>query len=91
MFHRLFFHPRICRQILLCIVLLVAACLLGFLFASPPTTWAQAQAYEKELTTGKSLLTIKNRNGRVSVVASDDEKGKASLQASSLRRGSGNC
>jgi len=83
MFHRLFFHPRICRQILLYIVLLVAACLLGFLFASPPTTWAQGQAYEKELTTGKSLLTIKNRNGRVSVVASDDEKGKASLQASS--------
>jgi VWFA-related protein len=44
----------------------------------------QAQTYEKELTTsGKTLLTIKNRNGRVSVVASDDEKSKASLQATS--------
>jgi VWFA-related protein len=44
----------------------------------------QAQTYEKELTTGsKTLLTIRNRNGRVSVVTSDDEKSKASLQATS--------
>ncbi len=84
MFQRLFFHPRIHRQILLHIALLVAACLLFSFFASGPTTQAQAQAYEKELTTGKSLLTIKNRNGRVSVVASDDEKSRASLQASSV-------
>lgn len=83
MFHRLFFHRRICRQILLHIALLVAACLLVSLSGSRPTTRAQAQAYEKELTTGKSLLTIKNRNGRVSVVTSEDEKSKASLQASS--------
>src|SRR6266404_1842871 len=83
MFHRLFFHPRICRQILLHIALLVAACLLVSLSASQPTTRAQAQAYEKELTTGKSLLTIKNRNGRVSVVTSDDEKSRARLQATS--------
>src|SRR5258706_1602676 len=83
MFHRLFFYPRICRQILLHIALLVAACLLVSLSASQPTTRAQAQGYEKELTTGKSLLTIKNRNGRVSVVTSDDEKSKASLQAAS--------
>jgi VWFA-related protein len=83
MFHRLFFHPRICRQILLHTALLVAACLLVSLSASRPTTRAQAQAYEKELTTGKSLLTIKNRNGRVSVVTSDDEKSKASLEATS--------
>jgi VWFA-related protein len=41
-------------------------------------------AYEKELTAGgKALLTIRNRNGRVSVVASDDEKSRASLQATS--------
>jgi VWFA-related protein len=83
MLHRLFFHPRICRQLLLHIAFLVAACLLVSLSASRPTTRAQAQAYEKELTTGKSLLTIKNRNGRVSVVTSDDEKSKASLQATS--------
>jgi len=83
MLHRLFFHPRICRQFLLHIAFLVAACLLVSLSASRPTTRAQAQAYEKELTTGKSLLTIKNRNGRVSVVTSDDEKSKASLQATS--------
>jgi len=83
MFHRLFFHPRICRQILLHIALLVAACLLVSLSASQPTTRAQAQGYEKELTTGKSLLTIKNRNGRVSVVTSDDEKSRARLQATS--------
>jgi VWFA-related protein len=44
----------------------------------------QAQTYDKELTTGaKTLLTIRNRNGRVSVVTSDDEKSKASLQATS--------
>src|SRR5258708_8705297 len=83
MFHRLFFHLRIYRQILLHIALLGAAYLLVSLAASRPTTRAQAQAYEKELTTGKSLLTIKNRNGRVSVVTSDDEKSKASLQATS--------
>jgi len=44
----------------------------------------QAQTYEKELTTGgKTLLTIRNRNGRVSVVTSDDENSQASLQATS--------
>jgi VWFA-related protein len=44
----------------------------------------QAQTFEKELITGgKTLLTIKNRNGRVSVVTSDDEKSRASLQATS--------
>src|SRR5258706_2678630 len=79
MFHRLFFHPRICRQILLHIALLVTACLLVSLSASQPTTRAQAQAYEKELTTGKSLLTIKNRNGRGSVVTSEDEKSRQRL------------
>ena len=53
-------------------------------FPSRSRTQAQAQAYEKELTAGgKALLTIKNRHGRVSVVASDDEKSKASLQATS--------
>ena len=63
-------------------ILLVTACLLISFF--PPDVRMQGQAYEKELTTGgKSLLTIRNRNGRVSVVTSDDEKSKASLQATS--------
>ena len=44
----------------------------------------RAQAYERELSTsGKSVLTIKNRAGRVSVIASDSEKDKPSLKATS--------
>jgi VWFA-related protein len=64
--------------------LLVAACLSASLLPRWPATRAQTPAYEKDLNTGgKALLTIKNRNGRVSVVTSDDEKSKASLQATS--------
>src|SRR5436309_10889837 len=45
---------------------------------------SQAQAYEKELSaSGKASFTIKNRTGRVSVIASDDEKDKSSLKATS--------
>ncbi len=67
------------------IFLLVAACLWASFSPSRLPTHAQAQSYQKELSAGgKTLLTIKNRTGRVSVVASDDEKSKASLQASSL-------
>ena len=45
---------------------------------------AQAQAYERDLNASpKSLLTIKNRAGRVSVIASDNEKDKPSLKATS--------
>jgi hypothetical protein len=45
---------------------------------------APAQAYEKDLNiSGKALLIVKNRTGRVSVIASDDEKSRASLQATS--------
>jgi VWFA-related protein len=77
-------HGRIYRQILIQISLLLAACLLASFFPLRSNTRAQAQTYEKELTGGgKVLLTIKNRNGRVSVVASDDEKSRASLQANS--------
>ncbi len=44
----------------------------------------RAQSYERDLSTaGKALLTIKNRNGRVSVIASDNEKDKSSLKATS--------
>ena len=56
--------------------LLVALCL------TPPP--ASAQAYEKDLNVGgKALFTIRNRTGRVSVIASDNEKDKSSLQATS--------
>ncbi|MDX6528052.1 MAG: Ca-activated chloride channel [Blastocatellia bacterium] len=75
-------HRRIYRQVPIQISLLLAVSLLASFSPFRSNTRAQAQAYEKELTTGgKSLLTIKNRNGRVSVVASDDEKSSASLQA----------
>ena len=43
-----------------------------------------AQTYERELNIGaKATLTIRNRNGRVSVIASDDEELKPLLQATS--------
>src|SRR2546423_14696453 len=43
-----------------------------------------AQTYERELNaSARTLLTIKNRNGRVSVIASDNEKDKSSLKATS--------
>ncbi|HVS20410.1 MAG TPA: VWA domain-containing protein [Pyrinomonadaceae bacterium] len=45
---------------------------------------ASAQGYEREFPTpGKVLLTIKNRNGRVSVITSDSQKDKMIVQASS--------
>src|SRR6266508_3124607 len=45
---------------------------------------AGAQSYEKQLSAGgKALFTIKNRTGRVSVIASDNEKDKSSFQATS--------
>jgi len=48
------------------------------------TCSASAQQYEKELSaSGKALWTIRNRTGRVSVIASDNEKDKSSLQATS--------
>jgi VWFA-related protein len=56
----------------------------ALLFPFRSGTHAQAQTYEKELNAGgKTLVTIRSRNGRVSVVTSDDEKSKASLQATS--------
>jgi len=59
--------------------LLLAVSILAFIPSRAP-----AQAYEKDLNiSGKTLLIIKNRTGRVSVIASDDEKSRASLQATS--------
>jgi len=57
---------------------------LTFVLLQAAMTSVWAQAYERELTTSaKSLLTIKNRAGRVSVIASDSEKDKPSLKATS--------
>src|ERR1700686_665462 len=84
MFSRSIIFPRILPQIQTPISFLVAACLLVSFFPRHSRSQARAQAYEKDLTTGgKALLTIKNRHGRVSVIASEDEKSKASLQATS--------
>src|SRR6266849_7886366 len=60
--------------------LIVIACLLlSFLSAQ-----SSAQSYEKELSaSGKALLTIRNPNGRVSVIASNSEKDKSTLLATS--------
>jgi VWFA-related protein len=45
---------------------------------------SSAQSYEKELSAGgKALLTIRNPNGRVSVIASNSEKNKSTLRATS--------
>ncbi len=60
--------------------LIVIACLL-ISFLSAQST---AQSYEKELSAGgKALLTIRNPNGRVSVIASNSEKNKSTLRATS--------
>src|ERR1700758_1801298 len=41
-----------------------------------------AQSFERELNNvGKGLLIIRNRNGRVTVIASNDEKSKVSFKA----------
>jgi VWFA-related protein len=83
MFYRSLTRRRT-RRFPLEIFVLVAACLSAALLSPGSRSHAQAPAYEKELTGGgKALLTIKNRHGRVSVVTSDDEKSKASLQATS--------
>lgn len=60
--------------------LVVIACLLiSFL-----PVQASAQSYEKELSAGgKALLTIRNPNGRVSVITSNGEKDKSILLATS--------
>ncbi|HEX3142501.1 MAG TPA: hypothetical protein VHQ64_00890, partial [Pyrinomonadaceae bacterium] len=55
---------------------------LTFLLLQAAMTSVWAQAYERDLSTSaKSVLTIRNRAGRVSVVASDSEKDKPSLKA----------
>ena len=74
------FHPVSCPglvRFILAIVIMVVA-----VTALPGPT--NAQSYERQFSVGsKPSLTIKNRNGRVSVVTSDDQKDKALLQATS--------
>ena len=58
--------------------------LFGLLLIFPATLGVRAQAYERDLNiSGKALVTIKNRTGRVSVIAADNEKTKPSLKATS--------
>jgi VWFA-related protein len=73
-------HDSFLRQLIKVTTrLLVASCLLACLPRS-----SDAQTYQKELNIGsKSLLTIRNRDGRISVIASENEKDKASFEASS--------
>jgi len=80
MFYRFVSSRRLSRHTFKPVSLLVAASLL----ISLAPNQSRAQAYEKEFTVNaKSLLTIKNRSGRVTVITSDSEKDKATLQANS--------
>src|SRR5437879_9232107 len=66
---------KLCRTLVL-----IGACLLPSIL--PAQTFAQA--YEREIPSpGKSLLTIKNRNGRVTVISSNAQKDKLTLRATS--------
>src|SRR6266550_2540645 len=69
-------HPSIRNR---SVLLFISA---AFLVCS--TSLIRAQTYERELNTNaKSLVTIKNRNGRVAVIASDKETDRPSLKATS--------
>jgi VWFA-related protein len=58
--------------------------IIALAFSLATSRTSQAQAYEKELSaSGKASFTIKNRTGRISVIASDNEKDKSSLKATS--------
>jgi len=77
----MFCSTAVIRQYKSCCLIIA----LAFGLATPRTS--QAQAYEKELSaSGKASFTIKNRTGRVSVIASDNEKDASSLKATSTGR-----
>src|SRR5688572_12963240 len=79
LFHPVF-SPGFFRKLFHCIFVVVIASTL----LVPGIQPAHAQTYERELNiAAKSTLTITNRNGRVSVLASDDEDLKPLLQATS--------
>src|SRR5688572_31075031 len=74
------FSPGFFQKLFHCIFVVVIASTLLL----PGFQTAHAQTYERELNIGaNSTLTIRNRNGRVSVIASDDEELKPLLQATS--------
>jgi VWFA-related protein len=59
--------------------------LLGLLLCLSLPANFNAQSFERDLDSfGKGLITIKNRSGRISVIASDNEKSKPSFTATSL-------
>src|ERR1043165_5258124 len=74
------FHPVSCPGLVRFILAFVIAASVSVSLPGP----TNAQSYQREFSVGsKPALTIKNRNGRVSVVTSDDQKDTALLQASS--------
>jgi len=74
------FHPVSCPGLVRFFLAIVIAALVVISLPGPTI----AQSYEREFSVGsKPSLTIKNRNGRVSVVTSDDQKDQALLQATS--------
>ena len=74
------FHPVSCPGLVRFILAIVIAASVVVSLPGP----ANAQSYEREFSVGsKPSLTIKNRNGRVSVVTSDDQKDKALVQVTS--------
>src|SRR5258708_3029934 len=74
------FHRGLCHSVCRPTIVLIAAWLL--LSILPGRSFAQG--YQREIPSfGKSLLTIKKRHGRVTVIASDAQKDKLSLQATS--------
>jgi len=74
------FHPVSCPGLVRFILAIVIAASVAISLPGP----ANAQSYEREFSVGsKPSLTIKNRNGRVSVITSDDQKDRALLQATS--------
>jgi VWFA-related protein len=58
--------------------------LFGLLFLPGLFSSVSAQSYHTELDTSEKIsLTVKSRSGRVSVIASDEQKNKVSIEASS--------
>lgn len=56
-------------------------CLIAILFAAAP---ASAQSYRHEVETGdKTSVSVKSRNGRISVIATDDQQKKVTIEATS--------
>ena len=69
-------HHYSCKRFLVTITTILASVALGH------SAWAQA--YQKDLDTPEKVsVSIKNRNGRVSVIASDDQQKKVSVDATS--------